>query len=156
MVCCQHARCPRPSLTLWILSCGPLPLFDQPLHRNIRVGTHSMPTPLTLKQRLSALKINASSSTRTPGEQFASPSSPSMKWRPFSSRRGTEDGFNEVLGLDRIQEVMSRVVFQAGVDYESVCHPMHSCTLTNEPSIQNTTNVCFSESSLCASVCCSD
>ena len=80
--------------------------------------------PLSLKQRLAALNINVPSSLS--GGRFGSPSSQPPRWRPNFGRRNTVDGTEGILGHDRIQEVMARVVFQAGVDYESVCYSLRS------------------------------
>ncbi|KAH9851764.1 Rho GTPase activation protein [Lenzites betulinus] len=78
------------------------------------------PNPLTLKQRLAALSANlpSSRSNDTP------PDSPIGKRRnffkpPFSKSPSVDMVPNEVVGQERIQEVMNRLIFQAGVDYET-------------------------------------
>lgn len=102
------------------------------------------PNPLSLKQRLAALNTSFNASTSQLVDHIGSPSSPSTpKWLPFLSRRNTEDNLEGMLGEDQIHEIMSRVVFQAGVDYESVCHSSLSSAFTNALSMQNTTNVGF-------------
>lgn len=78
--------------------------------------------PLSLKQRLAALNISVPNSLS--GGRFNNPSSQSPRWRPNFGRRNTVDGTEGMVGHDRIQEVMARVVFQAGVDYESVCYSL--------------------------------
>ena len=97
---------------------------------------------LSLKQRLAALNTSINASTSQLVDHIGSPTTPTTpKWLPFLGRRSTEDNLTGVLSEDQIQEVMSRVVFQAGVDYESVCHSSYSSTFTNKSSMQNTTNV---------------
>ncbi len=44
-------------------------------------------------------------------------------------------------GQDQIQEVMTRLIFQAGVDYESVHLSLPFITLMNEVHHQNQTHV---------------
>lgn len=78
------------------------------------------PNPLTLKQRLAALSANMQSSSRS---SDMPPDSPSGKRRAFfkpSFGRGAnaDAGSGEPHGQERIQEVMNRLIFQAGVDYE--------------------------------------
>ncbi|CCL99730.1 uncharacterized protein FIBRA_01752 [Fibroporia radiculosa] len=75
------------------------------------------PNVLTLKQRLAAL------STSLPGaRQDTPPQSPSGKRRLFfnlPTRLHTSDGPREGAGQDDIQDVMGKVIFQAGVDFET-------------------------------------
>lgn len=79
------------------------------------------PNPLTLKQRLAALSANIQSSSRSSSDM--PPDSPSGKRRAFFKQtfgRGpsADAGSGEPYGQERIQEVMNRLIFQAGVDYE--------------------------------------
>ncbi|KAI0072491.1 Rho GTPase activation protein [Panus rudis PR-1116 ss-1] len=89
-----------------------------------------MPGPLTLKQRLHALSVNASSSSSNNlnlpvNTQPSSPRSPGPRIRAFLAsnlgRRNTEDGVGEgaTYSHDKVQEVIGRMIFQAGVDYET-------------------------------------
>ncbi|KAH9949804.1 Rho GTPase activation protein [Amylocystis lapponica] len=77
------------------------------------------PNPLSLKQRLAALSANIpGNSSDTP------PQSPTSKRRPFFSppigkRQPGSFVQGDSQGLERIHDVMGRVIFQAGVDYET-------------------------------------
>ncbi|EIW59301.1 Rho GTPase activation protein [Trametes versicolor FP-101664 SS1] len=80
------------------------------------------PNPLTLKQRLAALSANIQSSSRSSSDM--PPDSPSGKRRaffkqPFGRGPSADAGTGEPYGQERIQEVMNRLIFQAGVDYET-------------------------------------
>ncbi|KAI0754804.1 Rho GTPase activation protein [Daedaleopsis nitida] len=81
------------------------------------------PNPLTLKQRLAALSANINSPTRSSSFD-ASPDSPMTSKRksffkqPFGKSPSADTAPSEYHGQERIQEVMSRLIFQAGVDYE--------------------------------------
>ena len=83
------------------------------------------PNPLNLKQRLAALTTAASSSSAGSGEQ--SPRSPFARRRPgFPSiplRRNTQDSQAWHHSEEELQDILGRVIFQAGVDYESVTCP---------------------------------
>lgn len=77
------------------------------------------PNPLTLKQRLAAL------STSLPGVRSDTPpQSPIGKRRSFFNsavgKRPAEFDTGGQVSEDRVQDVMNKVIFQAGVDYESV------------------------------------
>ncbi|KAI0667686.1 Rho GTPase activation protein [Trametes maxima] len=79
------------------------------------------PNPLTLKQRLAALSANLPSPSRS-GD--TPPDSPLGKRRPFFKPPFGKGSNNDVsasepYGEERIQEVMNRLIFQAGVDYET-------------------------------------
>ncbi|PSR72289.1 hypothetical protein PHLCEN_2v11881 [Hermanssonia centrifuga] len=94
----------------------------------------------SLKQRLASLtSLNIANGS----ESYSGPGSPSTpKWRPFFNRRNTEDGMGTTFyGQDQIQEVMTRLIFQAGVDYESVHLSLPSITLMNEVRHQNQAHV---------------
>lgn len=79
--------------------------------------------PISLKQRLAALSANM------PGIRTDSPpSSPGWRRKSFFSppvRSRTTDGELSRLGQEELESVMSRVIFQAGVDYESVACFIH-------------------------------
>ncbi|KAI0769114.1 Rho GTPase activation protein [Trametes elegans] len=80
------------------------------------------PNPLTLKQRLAALSATIPSSSRSSLD--TPPDSPSGKRRmffksPLMKTNSLDLGPSEPHGQERIQEVMSRLIFQAGVDYET-------------------------------------
>ena len=83
------------------------------------------PNPLTLKQRLAALSANINSPSRSNSFDLP-PDSPLTSKRksffkqPFgkSSPSPAEANPGEYHGQEKIQEVMSRLIFQAGVDYE--------------------------------------
>ncbi|KAJ7785705.1 hypothetical protein B0H16DRAFT_1400353 [Mycena metata] len=81
-----------------------------------------MPPPLktgtTLKQRLAALSLAQSSPASGP----SSPSSPSSFRRKFTvpwARKQSSDDCVPQNGQDNVEEVMSRMIFQAGVDFET-------------------------------------
>ena len=83
------------------------------------------PNALTLKQRLAALSANINSPSRSSSFDTP-PDSPITSKRkmffkqPFG-KSPTHDAIpGEYHGQERIQEVMNRLIFQAGVDYEYV------------------------------------
>ena len=85
------------------------------------------PNPLTLKQRLAALSANINSPSRSnsfdiPPESPITSKRKSFFKQPFgkSSSIQPEIPSGQYYGQERIQEVMSRLIFQAGVDYECV------------------------------------
>ncbi|KAH8096615.1 Rho GTPase activation protein [Cristinia sonorae] len=88
-----------------------------------------MPNPLSLKQRLAALSMPSSSSTNNPYSNSSydnppqSPRSPAPRLRAFfnpNSQKRTMDNAPETsYSQDKLQEVMTRLIFQAGVDYET-------------------------------------
>ena len=103
---------------------------------------------LTLKQRLAALHVHSpgssSSHSSASVDQLGRSNTVGPKWRTFLPRRSTESDLHSVLGQDRVQEVLSRLVFQAGVDFESVCHRLARCarlTICYFRHTQDTTNV---------------
>jgi Rho GTPase-activating protein 1 len=78
------------------------------------------PGNLSLKQRLAALSLAPSSPSSPLGVD--TPLSPT-KWKkftpPWGKRTGYESGADgEQRTLDRVQDAMSRLIFQAGVDYQ--------------------------------------
>lgn len=77
--------------------------------------------PPSLKQRLAALSIAPSSPSSPFGADI--PKSPSRRKfnGPWAKRSADESTNDEQFTRDRVQDVMSKVIFQAGVDYESVC-----------------------------------
>lgn len=78
------------------------------------------PNSLSLKQRLATLSMSASSPTSPHG--MDAPRSPSKrKFNAPWARRNTHESVEGDQGdSDRVQEVMSKMIFQAGVDYECV------------------------------------
>lgn len=80
---------------------------------------------LTLKQRLVAL-TQAPSTSSSPVDP--SPKSPSTKRKfiaPWAKRANSQDGdHNELIGEDRLQLLVSKMIYQAGVDYECVLSPL--------------------------------
>ncbi|KAI0657273.1 Rho GTPase activation protein [Cubamyces menziesii] len=77
--------------------------------------------PLSLKQRLAALSANIPSPSRSAD---APPDSPIGKRRtffkpPFGKAPAPDPLAGESYGQERIEEVMNRLIFQAGVDYET-------------------------------------
>ncbi|TCD61399.1 hypothetical protein EIP91_008520, partial [Steccherinum ochraceum] len=91
-----------------------------------------MPNPLTLKQRLAALSSAASgsSSSNPYSDTPPSPRSPGPRIRAFfnqnmrnkassSSLNSSDNGPEPSYSQDKLQEVMTRLIFQAGVDYET-------------------------------------
>ncbi|TBU29992.1 hypothetical protein BD311DRAFT_719574 [Dichomitus squalens] len=84
------------------------------------------PNPLTLKQRLAALSANINSPSRSnsfdlPPDSPATSKRKSFFKQPFgkSSAPAPDATPGEYQGQERIQEIMSRLIFQAGVDYET-------------------------------------
>lgn len=74
--------------------------------------------PPSLKQRLAALSLAASSPTSPLGSDSGPHSISRRKvfnphWRRTPSATGCEPG-----ARDKVQEVMGKVIFQAGVDFE--------------------------------------
>lgn len=108
---------PRPlSATLPIPWVSPIPrivVLDMP------------PNPLSLKQRLAALSANINSPSRSSSFDLP-PESPITSKRkaffkqPFGKSSSIAPGVasGQYHGQERIQEVMNRLIFQAGVDYE--------------------------------------
>ena len=119
---------------LVLISVSWFSLFLTFSHTFPRIGSvwnFNMPGPLSLKQRLQALSTNIAQATSS-GEPF-SPKSPGPRIRAFLSQNvmrrpqdasnGNSSGSNgntseQGYSQDRVQEVMSRLIFQAGVDYE--------------------------------------
>ncbi|TFK52404.1 CDC42 rho GTPase-activating protein [Heliocybe sulcata] len=81
-----------------------------------------MPPPgLSLKQRLTALSL-APSSPSSPNDAPMSPKSPKRRGllnAPWTRRFNTTSIRPEQTNHDRLQEVITRMIFQAGVDYET-------------------------------------
>ncbi|KAJ7037499.1 hypothetical protein C8F04DRAFT_413549 [Mycena alexandri] len=78
----------------------------------------TLKTGTTLKQRLAALSLAQSS----PASGSSSPSSPSSFRRKFTvpwARKQNSDDCVSQNGQDNVEEVMSRMIFQAGVDFET-------------------------------------
>ncbi|KAI0051443.1 RhoGAP-domain-containing protein [Auriscalpium vulgare] len=79
------------------------------------------PKPLSLKQRLAAL-------TQAPGASAPSspvdpsPKSPGAKRRfnaPWAKRTNSQDTYDHYDAEDKLQETISKMIYQAGVDYET-------------------------------------
>lgn len=79
------------------------------------------PKGLNLKQRLSAL-ANVPSSPSSPGVN--SPNSPAAKRlnflnAPWGKRHGMGGASIEQVAYEKVQDVMARMIWQAGVDFET-------------------------------------
>lgn len=107
----------------------PIPpiLLDKSLSLHIPARTPSgnmPPNPLTLKQRLAALSANINSPSRStfdmPPDSPITSKRKSFFKQPFSKSSNSDAAPSGYYGQERIQEVMSRLIFQAGVDYECV------------------------------------
>lgn len=73
--------------------------------------------PPNLKQRLAALSLAPSSPSKPLGA--ASLKKPFQHWK-----RGFQDSpAGDPDARDRVQDIMGKVIFQAGVDYEYVSYP---------------------------------
>lgn len=81
-----------------------------------------MPPPVSLKQRLAALSISPSSPTSPYGQEPRSPLSVKRKtlFTPPWSKRQQHEPVTTNGASELVQEVMTRMIFQAGVDFESV------------------------------------
>ncbi|KDQ62796.1 hypothetical protein JAAARDRAFT_171394 [Jaapia argillacea MUCL 33604] len=79
------------------------------------------PAPLNLKQRLAALSLSPSSPSPPYGQETMSPKSPKRRMfnPPWIRRQSTEPVDFQQTSSDRVQEVMSKMIFQAGVDFET-------------------------------------
>ncbi|GJE90264.1 RhoGAP-domain-containing protein [Phanerochaete sordida] len=78
-----------------------------------------MPPPLAnLKQRLAALANAHGPFSPTSDNGASTPASPRRFFAPGPRRRNTHDG-PAGSAEDRLQEILGRVIFQAGVDYET-------------------------------------
>ena len=103
------------------LNCGSLsPLPDLALHivrlASIQLLSSMPPNTLTLKQRLAALSLAPSSPTPPLGSDSHSLISRrkfNPPWKRAPGATGDEPG-----ARDKVQEVMGKVIFQAGVDFE--------------------------------------
>jgi Rho GTPase-activating protein 1 len=81
------------------------------------------PTPLNLKQRLTALSLAPSSPSTPLGTDNFPRSTLSPKRKKFALNWGKRSATDPALdeeqqALDRVQDVMSKLIFQAGVDFE--------------------------------------
>lgn len=77
------------------------------------------PNPLNLKQRLAALSIAPSSPT-TPYNGAETPKSPARRKfnAPWARRNSHDQGGEDE--RDKVQDVMNKLIYQAGVDFEYV------------------------------------
>lgn len=79
------------------------------------------PKTLTLKQRLAALTQSPTSPAPQYGPEPSTPRSPGKRRFSAPWRRGSiQDGYGMQSEEDKLQEVMGRMIYQAGVDYECV------------------------------------
>lgn len=93
-------------------------------HDETTRGTSSMSrNPVSLKQRLSALAISPSAPSSPRRNDFG-PGTPTPKrstfFKPPWVRRNSSTQTPEQWEVDKVASVMSRLIYQAGVDYE-VC-----------------------------------
>lgn len=81
---------------------------------------------LTLKQRLAALTQSPSSPQSPLDSSLRSPTSKRRFNAPWVRRPPAQNGHhqNEFIGEDRLQFIITKMIYQAGVDYESVS-PTH-------------------------------
>ncbi|EIM81513.1 RhoGAP-domain-containing protein [Stereum hirsutum FP-91666 SS1] len=78
------------------------------------------PKTLTLKQRLAALTQSPTSPAPQYGPEPSTPRSPGKRRFSAPWRRGSiQDGYGMQSEEDKLQEVMGRMIYQAGVDYET-------------------------------------
>ncbi|KIM77725.1 hypothetical protein PILCRDRAFT_825167 [Piloderma croceum F 1598] len=79
------------------------------------------PNPLSLKQKLAALS-NAHSSPSPPHGVDSTPRSSSRRkfTAPWARQNVNESMSTEQVARDKVQDVMGKLIFQAGVDYEVV------------------------------------
>lgn len=102
-------------------------------------GSAIMDPPRTLKQRLAMLTAHTNAADHLESARSAEITRPYIprvnipKRRPFNPRPVPPPippkriaGYGDVASHreDKVQEVMTRFIFQAGVDYESVSQPM--------------------------------
>lgn len=88
--------------------------------------------PLSLKDRLAALTSPTAvpSSSALAHLEHAASKPPVPKRRPFFNplpQRRSSQAPRNMLGEEQLQEVMGRLIFQAGVDFESVV-PFACCS----------------------------
>lgn len=119
---------PSLSATDFVVAAGAsAPPSPSPVLSSLSTLQAMPPNPLTLKQRLVALSANINSPSGSRSHTFDSPpdspvtSKRKMFFKPPFGRSSTSDvAHGEYHGQERIQEVMNRLIFQAGVDYEYV------------------------------------
>jgi hypothetical protein len=92
------------------------------------------PRTLTLKQRLAALTQNQESSSSPSSPIDTSPKSPSIKRRftvPWVKRPPSQNSCRaEFVEEERLQLIISKMIYQAGVDYECVYRNLTAQSLT--------------------------
>lgn len=111
-----------------------------------------MNTARTLKQRLAALTANGfdtEPTSSTPINRSYVPRANIPRRRPFNPipppvppRRGVPNNGELSQREEKVQEVMTRVIFQAGVDYECViCSLLSAHVIIRAGALQDKTNV---------------
>lgn len=80
------------------------------------------PNPLSLKQRLAALSLSTSSPTSLDPPPLPSPKRRNLFTTPWGRRQHDPIMNEEQEAQGKVQQVMSRMIFQAGVDFESVTY----------------------------------
>ena len=98
-----------------------------PSHHPTALAYNMPPNPLSLKQRLAALSANinsprSSSFDMTPDSPMSAKRKSFFK-QPFGKASTSDHAPTDYHGQERVQEVMNRLIFQAGVDYE--CVPLY-------------------------------
>jgi Rho GTPase-activating protein 1 len=95
-----------------------------------------MPNPLSLKQRLAALSNSSSSPSSYGQEPPRSPIALGAKRKIFTPWKrqhesASVNGFREEYGeSEAVQEVMAKMIFQAGVDFELVSYSKMAGSIT--------------------------
>lgn len=107
--------------------------------------------PNALKQRLAALSASIPRHTANDASPQSPTQSTASKARAFfrplprrasdASSTNSEEYIPQMQNQEKLQEVLSRMVFQAGVDYESVVMLVLLRNVTNIVYIQNSTYV---------------
>ena len=80
-----------------------------------------LPEPLNLNQRLAALTqspVSSPTSSYAPDSPLRSPSSKRRFNPPWMKRAAPQDDYDMPYGEERLQQVINKMIYQAGVDYE--------------------------------------
>lgn len=81
------------------------------------------PNTFNFKQRLAALASAHGPTSHGADDAASSPTSSRRPlFTPIPRRRNTYDGHTAGSSEDKLQEILGRVIFQAGVDYEYAEH----------------------------------
>jgi Rho GTPase-activating protein 1 len=110
------------------------------------------PGTLSLKQRLAALSLAPSSPSTYDNDSSGSSLRSTLRKKaqqhaPWLKRREDSTAEPSANQLEQVQQVLSKVIFQAGVDYEcvvSVSNAAHDI-LISKPRIERARCKCFSE-----------